>query len=119
MTQAPGTGTVIDYERTLILAIELSNTSWVLAAQPPGAIVGMIDTSGSARSQNLACPVPRRQGRKGSRPAAGYTGEVPQSGYHVLKAPLNNYNTMVRGIVQNNDPADAVQRGIIAHECSR
>jgi len=36
MTQAPGTGTVIDYERTLILAIELSNTSWVLAAQIPG-----------------------------------------------------------------------------------
>ena len=36
MTQAPGalpTPTVLDYERTLILAIELSNTSWVLAAQ--------------------------------------------------------------------------------------
>jgi transposase len=27
---------VVDYERTLILAIELSNTSWVLAAQIPG-----------------------------------------------------------------------------------
>jgi len=39
MTQAPGalpTPTVLDYERTLILAIELSNTSWVLAAQIPG-----------------------------------------------------------------------------------
>jgi transposase len=39
MTQAPGTlptFTVLDYERTLILAIELSNTSWVLAAQIPG-----------------------------------------------------------------------------------
>src|SRR6476646_7038257 len=34
MTQAPGT--VLDYERTLILAIELSNTGWVLAAQIPG-----------------------------------------------------------------------------------
>jgi hypothetical protein len=34
MTQAPGT--VLDYERTLILAIELSNRSWVLAAQIPG-----------------------------------------------------------------------------------
>jgi hypothetical protein len=34
MTQAPDT--VVDYERTLILAIELSNTSWVLAAQIPG-----------------------------------------------------------------------------------
>jgi transposase len=39
MTQAPGalpTPTLLDYERTLILAIELSNTSWVLAAQIPG-----------------------------------------------------------------------------------
>src|SRR5271165_604161 len=39
MTQAHGalpTPTVLDYERTLILAIELSNTSWVLAAQIPG-----------------------------------------------------------------------------------
>jgi transposase len=39
MTQAPGalpTPTVLDYERTLILAIELSNTSWVLAARIPG-----------------------------------------------------------------------------------
>src|SRR3954452_5178599 len=34
MTQAPGP--VLDYERTLILAIELSNRSWVLAAQIPG-----------------------------------------------------------------------------------
>lgn len=39
MTQALGafpTPTVLDYERTLILAIELSNTSWLLAAQIPG-----------------------------------------------------------------------------------
>jgi len=39
MTQALGalpTPTVPDYERTLILAIELSSTSWVLAAQIPG-----------------------------------------------------------------------------------
>lgn len=39
MTQAPGalfTSSVVDYEGTLILAIELSNTSWVLAAQIPG-----------------------------------------------------------------------------------
>ena len=39
MTKARGalvTPTVLDYERTLILAIELSNTGWVLAAQIPG-----------------------------------------------------------------------------------
>lgn len=41
MTQAPGAlpiPMVLDYERTLILAIELSNTSWVLAAQIPGLL---------------------------------------------------------------------------------
>ena len=39
MTQAPGalpTPAVLDYERMLILAIELSNTSWMLASQIPG-----------------------------------------------------------------------------------
>src|SRR5512144_3213692 len=39
MTRAPDAlriATVVDYERTLILAIELSNTSWVLAAHIPG-----------------------------------------------------------------------------------
>ena len=29
--------------------------------------------------------------------------EVPQSGYHVLKGTMNNYNVMVRGILVNND----------------
>ncbi len=41
MTQVPGAlpiPMVLDYERTLILAIELSNTSWVLAAQIPGLL---------------------------------------------------------------------------------
>ena len=36
MTQSRGALPLLDYERTLILAIELSNTSWVLAAQIPG-----------------------------------------------------------------------------------
>ena len=29
----------------------------------------------------------------------GYTGEVPAQGFHVLKGTMNNYNIMVRGIV--------------------
>ncbi len=39
MTQAPvphSVPTAPDYDRTLVLAIELSNKSWVLAAQVPG-----------------------------------------------------------------------------------
>jgi len=29
----------------------------------------------------------------------GYTGEISQSGYHVVRAPLHNYNDMVCGIL--------------------
>lgn len=39
MTQTPGLLShpiALDYENTLVLAIELSNASWVLAAQVPG-----------------------------------------------------------------------------------
>ncbi len=39
MTQTPGSSPIPvapDYDRTLVLAIELSNASWVLAAQVPG-----------------------------------------------------------------------------------
>jgi hypothetical protein len=32
----PDADTALDYDRTLVLAIELSNKSWVLAAQVPG-----------------------------------------------------------------------------------
>jgi hypothetical protein len=38
----------VDYERTLILAVEVSNKSWVLAAQVPGPRTGWINRA--------ACP---------------------------------------------------------------
>jgi transposase len=36
MLRTPAADTALDYDRTLVLAIELSNKSWVLAAQVPG-----------------------------------------------------------------------------------
>lgn len=36
MLRTPDADTTLDYDRTLVLAIELSNKSWVLAAQVPG-----------------------------------------------------------------------------------
>src|SRR5512132_2286201 len=36
MLRTPDADTALDYDRTLVLAIELSNKSWVLAAQVPG-----------------------------------------------------------------------------------
>ena len=29
-----------------------------------------------------------------------YTGDIPESGYHLVRAPLHNYNVMVRGILR-------------------
>ena len=40
----------------------------------------------------------------------GYDGEVPSSGYHVLRATMNNHNLLVRGIIVDNNVPDAVQR---------
>ena len=36
MLRTPDADTALDYHRTLVFAIELSNKSWVLAAQVPG-----------------------------------------------------------------------------------
>ena len=33
----------------------------------------------------------------------GYQGDFPKTGYHVLQGTMNNYNVMVRDIVQNGD----------------
>ncbi len=76
MTQAPVSCLVPvapDYDRTLVLAIELSNTSWVLAAQVPGlprvkakrTIEPMVEALLAAiqgyreRAQAAGCPVER------------------------------------------------------------
>lgn len=51
MMKAPGAlpdPKVFDYERTLVLAIELSHTSWVLAAQIPG-LPGLKPSAQSSR----------------------------------------------------------------------
>src|SRR5208337_1029081 len=68
MTQAPGalpTPTVLDYERTLILAIELSNTSWVLAAQIPGlpGVKAKRSIEPTPEAQPSSVPVDRRARR--------------------------------------------------------
>jgi hypothetical protein len=51
--------TAVDYERTLVLAIEVSNKSWVLAAQVPGLphtkAKRTIDPELSDRPSNPGC----------------------------------------------------------------
>lgn len=76
----------------------------------PGAIVGLIDDFWQRSVTDVGLPGP--YGDKGGKfllLPPGYTGEIPQSGYKVLKGTMNNYNVMVRGILVNNDKDAAVK----------
>jgi len=77
----------------------------------PGAIVGLIDDFWQRSVTDVGLPGP--YGDKGGKfllLPPGYTGEIPQSGYVVIKGTTNNYNAMIRGILINNDKEDAVKR---------
>ena len=76
---------------------------------PPGAIVGLLDDFWQRSLADVGLPGP--DGDKGGKfllLPPDYDGEVPSSGYHVLQATMNNHNLLVRGILVNNDVADAV-----------
>ncbi len=78
---------------------------------PPGAIVGLLDDFWQRSLADVGLPGP--DGDKGGKfllLPPDYDGEVPSSGYHVLQATMNNHNLLVRGILVNNDVADAVAR---------
>ena len=91
--------------------VDLGKHGPIVIDVPPGAIVGLIDDFWQRSIADVGLPGPH--GDKGGKFLVlppGYTGEVPQSGYHVLKGTMNNYNVMVRGILQNNDLPGTVQR---------
>ena len=91
--------------------IDLGKDGPVVVEIPPGAIVGLIDDFFQKSITDLGLPGP--DGDKGGKfllLPPGYKGEVPESGYHVLKAGMNNYNAMVRGILVNNDLPGTVER---------
>src|SRR3954452_657641 len=92
MTQAHGalvTPTVLDYERTLILAIELSNTGWVLAAQIPGLPGVKAKRSIDPNPEALMAAIEgyrarsEKAGRKGHRVIAVY--EAGWSGFWLVR----------------------------------
>jgi hypothetical protein len=90
--------------------VDLGKAGAVVVEIPPGAIVGMIDDFWQRSIADVGLPGP--DGAKGGKfllLPPGYTGDAPQTGYHVLRATSNNYNVMVRGIVQNHDKDAAVQ----------
>ncbi len=78
---------------------------------PPGAIVGLLDDFWQRSVTDVGLPGP--DGDKGGKfllLPPDYDGEVPPSGYHVLRAKMNNHNLLVRGIIVDNDVPDAVER---------
>ena len=77
----------------------------------PGAIVGLLDDFWQRSLVDVGLPGP--YGDKGGKFLVlppGYDGDVPSSGYHVVQATMHNHNLLVRGIIVNNDVADAVAR---------
>jgi hypothetical protein len=89
--------------------VDLGKSGPIVVEIPPGAIVGIIDDFWQRSIADVGLPGP--DGPKGGKfllLPPGYTGTAPQTGYHVLQGTSNNYNVMVRGIVQNSDKDGAV-----------
>jgi hypothetical protein len=90
--------------------VDLGKSGPIVVEIPPGAIVGIIDDFWQRSIADVGLPGP--DGPKGGKfllLPPGYKGDTPQTGYHVLQGTMNNYNVMVRGIVQNDDKDAAVQ----------
>ncbi|MCW1925690.1 DUF1254 domain-containing protein [Luteolibacter arcticus] len=89
--------------------VDLGKAGPLVVEIPPGAIVGLIDDFWQRSIADVGLPGP--DGAKGGKfllLPPGYQGDAPQTGYHVLQGTSNNYNLMVRGIVQNDDKDAAV-----------
>jgi len=90
--------------------VDLGKEGPVVVEIPPGPMVGLIDDFWQRFATDIGLPGP--DGDKGGRfllLPPDYTGEVPGSGYHVIKGTMNNYNVMVRGLIVNNDKDAAVR----------
>jgi hypothetical protein len=90
--------------------VDLGKSGPMVVEIPPGAIVGILDDFWQRSIADVGLPGP--DGAKGGKfllLPPGYKGDVPQTGYHVLQGTSNNYNAMVRGIVQNGEKDAAVQ----------
>jgi hypothetical protein len=90
--------------------VDLGKSGPIVVEIPPGAIVGIIDDFWQRSIADVGLPGP--DGAKGGKfllLPPGYKGDAPQTGYHVLQGTMNNYNVMVRGIVEKDDKDAAVQ----------
>jgi hypothetical protein len=90
--------------------VDLGKSGPVVVEIPPGAIVGILDDFWQRSIADVGLPGPdEAKGGKFLLLPPGYKGTTPSTGYHVLQGTSNNYNAMVRGIVQNGEKDAAVQ----------
>ncbi|MDM0110557.1 DUF1254 domain-containing protein [Variovorax sp. J22R133] len=90
--------------------VDLGKSGPLVVEIPSGALVGIIDDFWQRSISDVGLPGP--DGGKGGKYLLlppGYKGNVPKTGYYVLQGTMNNYNVMVRGIVQKGDRNGAVQ----------
>jgi hypothetical protein len=81
--------------------VDLGKSGPVVVDVPPGLLVGLINDFWQRCIADVGLPGP--DGDKGGKfllVPPDYTGDIPESGYHVVRAPLHNYNVMVRGILK-------------------
>lgn len=76
---------------------------------PAGATAGMLDDfwERSASDIGLAGPDQGKGGKYLVVPP-DFDGDLPESGYYVIRATMNNNNFMLRGFVENSDVAKVV-----------
>jgi hypothetical protein len=89
--------------------VDLGRAGPVVIEIPPGAIVGILEDFWQRSISDVGLPGPDAgKGGKFLIVPPGYREAVPQTGYYVLQGTMNNYNIMVRGIVQGDDKDAAV-----------
>lgn len=98
-------------DTTIYGVVNLNLTEPLVIENPPGAIVGLLADFWQRAVTDVGLSGPDAgKGGKFLLLPAGYQGEVPAQGYHVVRATMTNHNFMVRGFVVDNDVAGAVQR---------
>ena len=108
----PKSGWLTANDTTIYAFVNIDLTDEPVAIEiPPGAIVGLLDDFWQRSVTDVGLPGPDA-GNGGTflLVPPDYDGEVPASGYYVLRATMHNHNLLVRGIIVDNDVPDAVER---------
>ena len=88
--------------------VDLGRDGPIVVEIPPGPIVGIIDDFWQRSITDLGLPGPDAgKGGKFLILPPEYKGDVPKAGYYVLQGTMNNYNVMVRGLIESLAKKDA------------